>query len=144
MKAGVDPLDQMEDDFHILISRLSTHLLTVSHFFLLLIRQRHHRCPYTLSLHILSSLDTIHHSPILIIHHLLSSLLYMSFRLSFMLSAWKFMTTDDITSLCGSVDESSDMHTKQMSSLHHHHAEMMDIHHRRFMSLKTFLDDFET
>ena len=51
---------------------------------------------------------------------------------------------DDITSLHGSVDESSDMHNTQMSSLHHHHTEMMAIHDRRFMSLKTRLDDFET
>ena len=36
------------------------------------------------------------------------------------------------------------MHTTQMSTLHHHHAETMDIHDRRFMSLETRLDDFET
>ena len=51
---------------------------------------------------------------------------------------------DDITSLHGLVDESLDMHSTQMSSLYHHHAEMMDIHDHRFMSLKTYLDDFET
>ena len=36
------------------------------------------------------------------------------------------------------------MHSTQMSSLHHHHAEMMAIHDRQFMSLETCLDDFET
>ena len=51
---------------------------------------------------------------------------------------------DDITSLLGLVDESSDMHSTQISSLHHHHSEMMNVHDRHFMSLETRLDDFET
>ena len=51
---------------------------------------------------------------------------------------------DDITSLRGLLDESSDMHSTHISSLHHHHAEIMNIHDRRFMSLETHLDDFET
>ena len=36
------------------------------------------------------------------------------------------------------------MHTTQLSAIHHHHAEMMAIHDRQFMSLETSLDDFET
>ena len=51
---------------------------------------------------------------------------------------------DDITIFRALAEERYDTHTTQMSSLHHHHAEMMDIHDRRFMSLKTRLDDFET
>ena len=51
---------------------------------------------------------------------------------------------DDITSLRGLVYESSNMHSTQISSLHHHHAEMMNMHDRRFMSLDTRLDDFKT
>ena len=51
---------------------------------------------------------------------------------------------DDITSLRGSFDESSDKHNTQLSAIHHHHAEMVAIHDRRFISLDTHLDDFET
>ena len=36
------------------------------------------------------------------------------------------------------------MHTTQLSSIHHHHVEMMAIHDRQFMSLETRLNDFET
>ena len=83
-----------------LLSRRSTHLLTVNHPFLLLIHQSHHRCPHTLSRHVLSSLNTIHHSPILVIPHLLRNLLYMSFRLSLMLYAWTFMPREMILLAC--------------------------------------------
>ena len=51
---------------------------------------------------------------------------------------------DDITSLCGSFYESSNRHSTQLSSIHHHHVEMVAIHDRRFMSLETRLEDFET
>ena len=52
--------------------------------------------------------------------------------------------SDDVTSLHGPIDESSDMHSTQISSLHHYHYEMMNIHDCQFMSLETRLDDFET
>ena len=51
---------------------------------------------------------------------------------------------DDITSLSGLLDESSDMQSTQIISRHHHHAQIMNIHDHQFMSLETHLDDFET
>ena len=124
-----------------LLSRLSTHLLTVSHTFLLLFRQSHHLCPHTLSRHILSSLDTIHRSPILIIpeHPSLHELRAKFHALRMDIHDMR----DDITSLRGSFDESSDRHSTQLSAIHHHHAEMVAIHDHRFMSVETRLDNFE-
>ena len=88
MEAGVDPPNQIEDDLHIPPLQTEYPPTYGEPHFLLLIHQSHHQCPHTLHRHILSSLDTIHRSPILIIHHLLSNLLYMSFGPSFMLCAW--------------------------------------------------------
>ena len=51
---------------------------------------------------------------------------------------------DDITSFHASARERFDMHTTQLSAIHHHHAEMMAIHDRKFISIETRLDDFET
>ena len=88
--------------------------------------------------------DTIHYSPILIIHHLLSSLLYMSFRSSFMLCTWTFMTREMILLACVDHLMRARIGTTQLSAIHHHHAKMVAIHDLQFMSLETCLDDFET
>ena len=51
---------------------------------------------------------------------------------------------DDVTGLCGTVEESSDFHGTKISSLHHHHFELTTTFDRRFISIETRFDDHET
>ena len=50
---------------------------------------------------------------------------------------------DDLTSLCSTVEERSDIYSAQIGSLHHHHSKMMTTLDLQFMSIETRSYDLE-
>ena len=145
MEARVDPPNQMEDDLHILILQTkypptySEPHFSTTHPSEPSLMPSHTQPPHFKQPKYYSPFPDPHYTPPPeqpSLHELQAEFHALRMDIHDM--------RDDITSLRNSVDESSDMNSTQMSSLHHHHDEIMAIHDRLFMSLETHLDDFET